>query len=225
MSEDEKARAAILVAHRQLKSWLHKTTSCSLLVNGNVNLEAAEGESCLSFVDAQLVRIVTQSDAFVLSYFCAFDAQNDAGAAGVLASFVEQLLTQMLSRGMIVDLSFLRSEQWDALERWDGLILYIVLKELVAQLSDGSVLVCVLDEMTLFETKALGDETDEVMRRLKRLASGSENVIFKLLVTCRGRALDFHQYFDKEEVLEMEEEIEMNDMADWKINNFRGGAW
>ena len=121
---------------------------------------------------------------------------------------------------MSIDLWFMGRHQWDSSEQWDGLTLYIILRELVAQLPEKTVVVCVLDELTFYETSELREETDCFMRRLKRLVNIPEDVIFKLLVTCRGRALDFQQYFDDEEVLDLEGEIEMDDTAGWTIDNF-----
>jgi hypothetical protein len=101
-------------------------------------------------------------------------------------------------------------------------ILCIVFRELTLQLPAKTLLVCVLDEVSLYETLYLGKDTDAVMRRLTRLIARPMEAVFKLLVTCRGQSLDFQQYFADIDILDLQEDTEVDDAAMWKIRNVGG---
>lgn len=136
-----------------------------------------------------------------------------------MASLVGQLLTQMLSRELEIDMSFLDKSDLKQLESYDLFALYMVFRELVKQLPSKTLLVCVLDKVNLYETKSLWEDTDVVMRRLTRLVDNSTEVVIKMLVTCRGRALDFQQYFHEDDILDLDEEAEIDALAMWKIRH------
>ncbi len=76
---------------------------------------------------------------------------------------------------------------------------------------------CIIDELSLYETSLLEKETDAVMRRLTRLAGNCDEIIFKLLVTCHGRALGVSRYFAGN-TIDLEEDIEPDDTAKWHIS-------
>ncbi len=226
LDEESKARAAAMVQSEKLKTWLIEgATSRILLVNGHSDLASAEGQSPLSLVDAELVTISERMEsAFVIKYFCGLHTENvdpssASSPAGLMTSLVGQLLSQMLSREINIDISFIEKSDWKKVEKQDLFALYMVFRELVRQLPPKTLLVCVLDEVNLYETRELGDETDVVMRRLTRLVANSTEVIIKMVVTCRGRALDFQQYFQEDEILDLDEDLDSDDAALWKIRH------
>ncbi|KUJ07779.1 uncharacterized protein LY89DRAFT_352668 [Mollisia scopiformis] len=228
LDEEPMARAAAMVQHDKLRIWLAEgSSSRALLVNGNSDLGSAEGQSPLSLVDAELVKISESMEAaFVIKYFCGLHTQNldpspASSPVGMMASLVGQLLSQMIDREMDVDVSFLEKSNWKDVESHNLFALYMVFRNLVEQLPPKTLLVCVLDEVSLYETRSMGGETDTVMRRLTRLVANSTDVTFKMLVTCRGRALDFQQYFHPD-ILDLDEDIEVDDMAMWNIKHIRG---
>jgi hypothetical protein len=57
------------------------------------------------------------------------------------------------------------------------------------------------------------------MRRLTRLVAKETDVVFKLLVTCRGRSLDFQKYFRDRDILDLPVDVELDDFAMWKVKN------
>jgi hypothetical protein len=109
----------------------------------------------------------------------------------VVASLVGELLIQMLAREVDVDVSFLAKTDLKNIDNLDLDILCNVFRELTLQLPPKTVLLYVLDEVVLYETADLRSDTDAIMRRLTRLVAKHTDVVFKLLVTCRGRSLDF----------------------------------
>ena len=138
----------------------------------------------------------------------------------MMGSLVGQLLTQMIERELEVDISFLTKTNLRSIERIELEILCVLFRELTTQLPPKTVLFCVLDELSMYETSSLGRETDAIVRRLTRLVVKSEEVILKVLITCRGRSLDFHKYFDNQDILDLQEDIEDDDIAMWRIKNF-----
>ena len=179
-------------------------------------------------MDEELIRISERMEsAFVIKYFCSLQKENidpspASSSIGLIASLVGQLLSQMLNRDLDIDISFLEKSDWKSIESHELFGLYMVFRELVKQLPPKTLLVCVLDEVNLYETRALGEDTDVVMRRLTRLVAKSTEIVIKLLVTCRGRALDFQQYFQKDDILDLDEDIDLDDLATWKIRHIGG---
>lgn len=82
----------------------------------------------------------------------------------------------------------------------------------------GSVLLTLIDEITLYETQRLQYETSLVMEKLVQLAAEEGNLqVFKLLVTCHDRALGISRFFLGHTV-DLQEEIEVDDSAEWVIS-------
>lgn len=225
MDETSTARAAALIRHPLFKAFMTDTTASSaLLVNGNEDLSSADGLSPLSLVAAKLARISEQTASthgLTLRYFCAEHGPYSASAssspaASMMASLLGQLVSHMLSRSLEVELVFLKPGQWEALARRSLTAMCTVFYELVAQLPPETVLLCVLDEVALYETGGARRDLDVVVRRLVRLVEGCDGVIFKLLVTCRGRVLEVGPYFAGH-TLEMEGDVEAEDSSTWQI--------
>lgn len=226
LDEADKARAAALVENPTFKAFMIEAASSSaLLINGNEDPSSAEGASPFSLVAARLAQISEQNETtqgLTLRYFCAEhnpygrDLQNSSPAVTMMASLTGQLVSHMLSRSVAVDLSFLRSENWVVLERLDLKMMCTVFFELVKQLPSKTILLCILDEVALYEIGVPKHNTDTIIRRLVRLVEASDEIVFKLLVTCRGRALGIGQYFVGH-TLDLDEEVEADDSSMWKI--------
>lgn len=228
LEDAEMARAAAVVNDPTFKAFVTKDASSALLVNGNEDLSIAEGLSPLSLVAARLAQISEQSkttQSLALRYFCAEhntygrERQNSSPAEVMMASLTGQLISHMLSRSVDVDLSFLRPGDEAALEKRNLKKMCTVFFELVKQLPPKTILLCVLDEVFLYETGAPGqNDADAVVRRLVRLAEASDKIVFKLLVTCRGRALGIGRHFSGH-TLELDEEVELDDSSAWQVAN------
>ncbi|KAK3318704.1 hypothetical protein B0H66DRAFT_603276 [Apodospora peruviana] len=229
LDEEPKARAAAMVRHDGFRTFLvENQRSSALLVNGRADLATAEGVSPLTRVAAELAQtMASASPAFSVAYLC--DRHRPVmGVGGVsssplvelMASLVGQLLCQMGERGIEADLGFLTGADWQAIKRRKLNVMCVVFRELVNQLSAGVVVVCIIDEPTVYEMSSLHrDATDTVIRRLVRMANNRrDGVIFKLLVTCHDRALGISQYFlEPGQTIDMEQEVEADDSAEWYI--------
>lgn len=221
-----KARAAALVCNPEFKDFMTKTASSStLLVNGNEDASDAEGVSPLSPVAARLAQISEQNEtteSLTLRYFCAEHSpygrehQESSPTEKMMASLTGQLVSHMLSRSVDVDLSFLGTKDWAVLEKLDLKVMCSVFSKLVKQLPSKTILFCILDELAFYETGMPNHDMDTLIRRLVRLVDACDEIVFKLLVTCRGRALSIGQYF-MGHTLDLDEEIEADDSSTWQI--------
>lgn len=226
LAEPDKARAAALIANPKFKAFMTEAASSgALLVNGNEDLSIAEGVSPLSLVAARLAHISEHNETnqnLTLRYFCAehnpygTEHRTSSPAETMMASLTGQLVSHMLSRSIEVDLSFLVPANWAALENLSLKVMCTIFFELVKQLPSKTVLLCILDEVALYETGVPKHGTDTVVRRLVRLVEGSGDIVIKLLVTCRGRALGIGQYFTGH-TLELDGEVEVDDSSTWQI--------
>lgn len=221
LDETEKARAAAMIRNSNYKSRMVETSaSTSLLINGRADLAAANGVSPLTYVAASLVQASRDMGSiFLMAYFCDFHRPSyewsaEASAVGIVASFTGQLLSQMQERGLHMDLSFLDARDWRHLESLKLDILWKVLRQLITQLPEDSVLVCVIDEISRYESSALEQDTDQIIRRLTRLVKNSQNIVFKLLLTCHGRALSVFPYFEGC-TIDLDSHVEPEDSSRW----------
>jgi hypothetical protein len=48
------------------------------------------------------------------------------------------------------------------------------------------------------------------------------NVVIQILVTCRSQVLDFQQYFQKDEILDLDEDTDIDESAMGKIRHVGG---
>ena len=225
LEEMSKAKAAKLIQDETFKAYLTtEPLSSPLLINGNEDLSCAEGLSPLCLVAARIARIAQQNEhTFVAAFFCGEHRPygNDSttpALVGMMGSLIDQLIKQMIDKGLAIDLSFLEERDWKSLKRLKLKTLCTVFEGLKLQISPDNILFCVLDEVSLYETGLLRRDTDAVLRRLTRLARNRNGVIFKLIVTCRGRMLDGSQYF-LGHTLNLDEAVEVDDSSTWQIAN------
>lgn len=225
LTEADKARAAAFIDNPKFKAFMTSTLSNTLLVNGNEDLSSAEGVSPLSLMAARLAEISEKNEtpkSLTLRYFCAEhnpygpEHQTLSPSEAMMASLTGQLVSHMLSRSVEVDLSFLSQEDWDLLGNFNLKVMCTVFLQLQQQLPSKTLLLCILDEVALYETGVAKQGTDAIIRRLVRRVEASDEIIFKLLVTCRGRALDIGKHFTGN-TLDLDEEVEVEDSSTWRI--------
>jgi len=212
-----------MIRNKKFKTHAEVNCSTSLLVNGRIDLAAAEGLSPLSLVVAKLARISEETGSvFVVKYFCGqhrpnIDLSDLSPAVRIMISLTGQLVAQMIERGIEVDLSFLTQVGWQQVAKRKLSILCIIFRELKNQIPANGVLLCLLDEVSQYETALYEKDTDVVLRKLTRLVSKHDKLLFKLLVTCQGRALGISKYFVGH-TLDLDESIEVDDSSTWQIS-------
>ncbi|KAH7140608.1 hypothetical protein EDB81DRAFT_885331 [Dactylonectria macrodidyma] len=224
LDEGSKAKASNLIQSQSFRAYMTEDSfSAPLLVNGNEDMSSTEDQSPCSLVAARLVQVAARVEStFVISYFCGehmpYGGDSTAPVIfGMMASLVGQLVTQMPDKGT-VDMSFLDEQSWKGLSKMKLRVLCTIFEELARQIPRDDVLVCILDELNMYETGFLRQYIGAVVRRLTRLTKRRDGVVFKLLVTSRGRALDITQYFTGN-VMQMDESVEADDSSAWQIAN------
>ncbi|KAI1858928.1 uncharacterized protein JN550_012286 [Neoarthrinium moseri] len=223
LDEQQKSLAAAMVRHSGYRAHMAESRcSTALLVNGRADLASADSLSPLTLVAGTLAQASRDEDSvFVLCYFCNnhrpdFMPSIAASSIGLLSSLVGQLIQQMLSRGMAIDLSSLEPHEWKKIQGLELDVLWKAFRKLTSQLPSGSVLICIIDEISRFETASLSEDTDRLARRLTRLVRNSDSIVFKLLFTCHGRALGVSQYFTAH-TIDLREDTEPDDSSGWWI--------
>lgn len=236
LSYRAKSRGSALVNNPMFREFMTTAASTNLLVNGREDTAAADGISPLSFVVAEVLSSIggSMAQVFPLSHFCNARRPSrllrDDGKkpdyeplVEMAASLVGQLLGLMEGRGIEADVpSILGEHEWKNLGKLKVKSLVKTLGALIAQLPPDSIVVCAIDDVGEYETGTLSGKLQDVMRLLGRMTEGGRGgVIFKLLVTCRNRALDVGRFFSQ--TLEMEEDVEEDTSAEWSIS--QAGRW
>ncbi|KAF5687208.1 hypothetical protein FDENT_5532 [Fusarium denticulatum] len=181
VSENSRARVAAMLRHDRFQTFMRETqVSTHLLVNGRGDLSVKESVSPFSVVMAELARMsntgLTESaPVFILKYFCSEHQPsypNDplGSAAGIMASILGQLICQMTEKGLAVDLSFISDSKWRKLEILELHTLCTVFKRVVDQIPQDGVVLCIIDEISVYETSRLGEETEMAVKKLVQLA-------------------------------------------------------
>jgi hypothetical protein len=63
-------------------------------------------------------------------------------------------------------------------------------------------------------------ENDAMYRRLTRNIAENYGTIFKLFITCRGRAFCISHYFNGQ-IIDLEEDIGLDDSSDWQLASLK----
>lgn len=118
-----------------------------------------------------------------------------------------------------MDLSFLTDSKWRKIERLELEVLCTIFRKLARHAPSESAILCVIDEISLYETQMLQPRTNLVMEKLVRLATkqGDEQQAVKLLVTCQDRALGVSRYVSGH-TIDLQEDIEAVDSAGWAMS-------
>lgn len=230
LSEKEKSRVASMLRNEKFQAFMTEIrNSTSLLVNGRGDLSTADGISPFSVVVAEMAReldtrLTAGTPIFVLKYFCSEHNQARvrnrwSSPTGMLTDLIGQLVCQMLDKGINIDLSFLSHSKWRKLDGLDVRTICSVFKRIVEQIPQGGVVLCVIDEISIYESQSLVNETDIVMSKLLRLVGRDGGPVFKLLVTCYDRALGVYRLFSGC-TLDLEEDIEVDDSAGWTMSHY-----
>lgn len=223
-----------MIRHEQFRNFIEKVNSPDcLLVNGHDDLSAADGISPLTAVTTELARVSTErgieaGPVLVLSYFCAAHqsspiidptAWEHSSPISMMASLTGQLVQQLSDRGMAPDISDLSETKWRKVESLNLESICRVFRKLTKSIPRGYIVMCIVDEISLYEIQLMQSETNLMMERLTQLATrqGDGQPVFKLLVTCQSQALGVSEYFAGH-TLDLQEDIEEDDLAEWTIS-------
>ena len=216
MPLNQQARAVDLIKSEELKNWLRLTSSTALLIHGGSPDD--DTEDPLSFFAAKIVSIMQESAPFItIQYFCGLHrdtkADDDPGGGGDAQAMMNSLLGQLLTQGKYdFDLVEITPQDLSMLETDDLRSLCMIFSMLVKQLPPASALFCVIDSIAAFENSFRSGDMVKVLRHLVRLVRKSNDVSFKLLITCAGESQFRKRYeISEREILLMDEELVHDD--------------
>ncbi|KAF4782779.1 hypothetical protein HER10_EVM0002830 [Colletotrichum scovillei] len=225
---EERKRKAMKLQEEAFKKPLFqpKTTGGMVLVNLNEDpkanpecfeprtLELPTGKSSpMSHLAAEWKNkndIAYQSNLITIKWFCSIPFPNrtnedeiklQESPRGMMCSLINQLLREISERFPKYELkgSLLREGGFtERLANREIEALYELFSALMIYLDPGADVMCVIDEITRYETDQLSEELDYVITRLLALAriqSGGP-VASKLVLTCQSRATQINEYFD-----------------------------
>jgi hypothetical protein len=188
-------RAAWAMKAPKTSSFLDSDSGSKLLVV-NGNHDATHFISPLSYVCAKLTDYMSVSDEIIcLTYFCSRHTNEwrdpRANAQGLLAQLTGQLLSQLKSKKrkrFDPDLSSLSIEDQSALENDDYAATWRTFETVIKQLPRGTVVVCFIDALTVYENSARKQDTSALMKKLSRLIRKSKTLDLRCMVTYPGRS-------------------------------------
>ncbi|KAG7053132.1 hypothetical protein JMJ77_0000224 [Colletotrichum scovillei] len=178
-------KANTLLRHASLKEFCgNLKPSCptwAILFNGNDLEEAAkwslDGITTYSVMAAKVANeLAIQSDAFILTWFCAKLDRHSAERyrpQAMMASLVCQLLDKMMKENIELNLGakpIVRRCEREQLKRRDMNILCRVFVRLVKKLPAGKRVFCILDEVTFCEKPKLERDLYMALDLLKHLS-------------------------------------------------------
>ena len=139
--------------------------------------------SPMSSLCAALLSGVAQQHRAQIVYFFCEPHSTSSDPIGGPVGLVRCLIAQLLALREF-DIDFVRFDRWNGqLQRNNLAVLCEVLRELVTQLPD-TILFCIIDGVSHFETERWRSQMRELMRSLTLLAQdGILGAVFKLLFT------------------------------------------
>ena len=170
----------------RFEDWLTSDARSRVLI---ANLKSNQGKtSSASFACGLLANLLLfQASAITLVFFSGLHlgiGDEDAGAKQLLASLIGQLLDQHGD----FDLSFLHPKQQDHLQNRDVELLCTVLSSLLRQLPRGSIVICMLDGVSYYETAELEEDMCAIVECITAVMNDTElSAIMKMLITSPTR--------------------------------------
>ncbi|KAJ4129770.1 hypothetical protein NW768_006739 [Fusarium equiseti] len=199
-SEHTNSKAAAMLSNNMFQVFMAETqASTRLLVNGHGDLSTVGGVSPFSHVVAEASRVsnttnIAGAPTFIIKYFCREHKTKPSwnklsSPTGMLTNVIGQLVLQMHEKDIALDLSFISHSKWQKLEDRDVRTLCSVFKRIVEQVPRGGVVLCAIDEISVYTRALLEHETGIVVSKLVQMVRRNGNgPVFKLLVTCYERA-------------------------------------
>lgn len=175
----------------RFKFWLQSPFPDILAVNGNLE-DGMARYSSTTLLCGMLIRSLREQEAtHVLHFFCgAHNSRHEssAGPRGLIQSLIAQLLS--IQR---FDVGFLRFAQWEGGIKANNVGAYCRLFSRLVEQLPSSVIFCIIDCVSLFETENWIEDLQLVMKTLLETAADEHsNTRIKLLTisTSRSRCLD-----------------------------------
>lgn len=178
-----------VIQEDMLQQWLQVGESSSLFIEGGLSMAGhGRGASPLSNVCSMLIESLNRDPEVPLWFFCgAHSSPRDAfrGPQGLMRSLISQVLSLFT-----IKLDFIstpRYRQW--LESCNLLGLCDFFEKLMRRIEPPSVVICIIDEISMLESSEWAESCKHVLWKLHGLVNDADvDVTFKLLVTSSDRS-------------------------------------
>lgn len=177
-------RTAAIIQHDSTNKWLNDADSGALLVHGNCRRH--DGICPTTIASALLVSFFVKSRNFITLYwFCGSHVNGpDCDALGMVQSLICQLLSHPALECTL--------EKQHKSDMKDLKKMLALLKRLLQQIPNGTVVVCIIDGISYYEGGHQHRDTCKSIRRLVRLTRAGEPVL-KLWITSPTRTIHVHR--------------------------------
>lgn len=205
-----------LTKHNKFKRWLKdENNATALLIHGN--FDDIDEISPLSYLCARFpTHYVRNDQAIFLHYFCSIQSPRHRhleSASNIMSSLTGQLLTHP-RLSFYFDLRFLSNTSIKKIRKQNFEETCRLFLNLVDQLRKYKiVLFCVIDSVSIYETKKLQKDIERLFSSLRELINSQRgrrrkkgtNMLFKLLVTETTSTRYTWKYFQSSQILDMAE--------------------
>ena len=192
-------RGSFLAQSPKFQDWLTATSGIFLLVDGNGE-SAIERTSAMTFVSALLGQSLSDEGVPCVHYFCGLhDTRSDDlnGPRGLLRSLLAQLVSLYTFR-----VGFTDNSDYHAFQRFDTTRLCYMFSELVKDLPEGFVLVCIIDGVSLYETSEWAEDLRMILEMLNSITRDlNVYALFKVLATSPMTSRQAVKYIPEEDYL------------------------
>ncbi|KAI0529919.1 hypothetical protein GGR58DRAFT_277212 [Xylaria digitata] len=185
-------RIVYVIESETLQAWLLNPRNAALLIRGNVEHLGDGGTSAISFVAGRIIQSTQEvqhaSRLLGLFWFAQRHQSKRNDADANVHGVVRSLIGQLVHAYGEFDLSFIRRSQAKAIRENNDLeTLCNIFDDLILQLPDGTITMCVIDSLGSLEYHEKKDVNYLIQRLLSIVRCANENgSLFKLLLTHPG---------------------------------------
>lgn len=192
-------RGSLLSRSPKFHDWLTSTSPIFLLVDGNGD-SAVERTSAMTFVSALLAQSLSDEGVSCIHYFCGLhntSSDDPKGPTGLLRT----LLTQLVNLHPF-SVGFTNSTEYHEFQQFNIACLCALFSELVKELPEGFVVVCIIDSVSLYETSEWADGLRHILETLNALTRDPKvSAVLKVLVTSAVASRQAIRYIPREDYL------------------------
>ena len=198
-------RGSLLMQFPRFQNWLTSRSPDFLLVDGNGG-SATDRASAMTFVSALLAQTLSDEGTPCIHHFCGLHTTRSdelSGPGGLFRALLAQLV------GLFAfHIGFTRKNEYDELQRFDTIRLCALFRELIKDLPEGIVLVCVIDGVSFYEASDWADDLRLVLETLNDLTRDPEvEAAFKVLITSAVASRQAIKFIPREDHLMLPSDV------------------
>lgn len=197
-------KVSFIAASASFRTFLHPNTgSCKLLLNSDEDLSMLSGSIATSYLLAEVSHTyATAQSTIVLSFFCEEHSSRDSGVETMMTSLLTQLISHRIIQQhepALFDID--EGNEAQALQQNKLKALCDIFIHLIDQVPEDTIVLCIVDSITKYESRARRKDTETVLKTLIDLASPSatngHHSTFKFLVAASDISI-FTKLFGKD---------------------------